>query len=120
MRNLRLALFIVLVAGTGFATGLLNPPGGWYAALAKPWFKPTELGLCPGLVDRLSAGGNRGLANLGARPQLDGYDAVVGADGAQLPVVAHLLYGALAGCRACRHFDASRRDPGFHRKATVR
>lgn len=40
MRNLRLALFVVLVVGTGFATGFLNPPGGWYAALAKPWFNP--------------------------------------------------------------------------------
>jgi hypothetical protein len=40
MRNLRLALFVVLVVGTGFATGLLNPPGSWYAALAKPWFNP--------------------------------------------------------------------------------
>jgi benzodiazapine receptor len=40
MRNLRLALFVVLVVGAGFAAGLLNPPGGWYAALAKPWFNP--------------------------------------------------------------------------------
>ena len=42
MRNLRLALFVVLVVGTGFATGFLNPPGGWYAALAKPWFNPSN------------------------------------------------------------------------------
>jgi benzodiazapine receptor len=40
MRNLRLAIFVVLVGGAGFAAGLLNPPGGWYAALAKPWFNP--------------------------------------------------------------------------------
>ena len=40
MRSLRLALFVVLVVGTGFATGVLNQPGGWYAALAKPWFNP--------------------------------------------------------------------------------
>jgi len=40
MRNLRLALFVVLVVGTGFATGFFNRPGGWYAALAKPWFNP--------------------------------------------------------------------------------
>jgi tryptophan-rich sensory protein len=40
MRNLRLALFVVLVVGTGFAIGLLNPPGSWYANLAKPWFNP--------------------------------------------------------------------------------
>jgi benzodiazapine receptor len=40
MRNLRLALFVVLVVGTGFATGLLNGTGSWYAALAKPWFNP--------------------------------------------------------------------------------
>lgn len=40
MRNLRLALFVILVVGTGFAIGLLNPPGSWYAALAKPWFNP--------------------------------------------------------------------------------
>ena len=36
----RLALFIVLVLGGGFAIGLMNPPGSWYAALAKPWFNP--------------------------------------------------------------------------------
>ena len=40
MRNLRLALFVLLVVGAGFATGFANPPGGWYAALAKPWFNP--------------------------------------------------------------------------------
>jgi len=40
MRNLRLALFVVLVVGTGFATGFFNRPGGWYGALAKPWFNP--------------------------------------------------------------------------------
>ena len=40
MRNLRLALFVVLVVGAGFATGFLNPAGSWYAALAKPWFNP--------------------------------------------------------------------------------
>ena len=40
MRNLRPAIFVVLVVGAGFATGLLNPSGGWYAALAKPWFNP--------------------------------------------------------------------------------
>jgi translocator protein len=36
----RLALFIVLVLGGGFAIGLMNPPGSWYAALSKPWFNP--------------------------------------------------------------------------------
>ena len=40
MRNLRLALFVVLVVGSGFATGFFNRPGGWYGALAKPWFNP--------------------------------------------------------------------------------
>ncbi len=47
MRNLRLALFVVLVVGTGFATGLLNPPGSWYAVLAKPWFNPPKWAFAP-------------------------------------------------------------------------
>ena len=66
MRHLRLAAFVGLVVATGFATGVLNPPGSWYAALVKAMVQPTELDLCPGLVDHLSAGGDRGLANLGA------------------------------------------------------
>ena len=36
----RLALTIAFVLGAGFAIGLLNSPGSWYAALAKPWFNP--------------------------------------------------------------------------------
>lgn len=35
-----LLLFIALVLGTGIAIGVLNPPGAWYAALAKPSFNP--------------------------------------------------------------------------------
>ena len=35
-----LALFVIAVAGAGFAIGILNPPGQWYAALSKPSFNP--------------------------------------------------------------------------------
>ena len=37
-----LAVFVVLVVGTGFAIGYLNVPGGWYAGLNKPWFSPAN------------------------------------------------------------------------------
>jgi tryptophan-rich sensory protein len=40
MRNLRLALFVVLVVGTGFATASANRLEVGTAALAKPWFNP--------------------------------------------------------------------------------
>ncbi len=35
-----MALFIVAVVGAGFAIGMLNPPGQWYATLSKPAFNP--------------------------------------------------------------------------------
>ncbi len=43
----RLALFVVLVLGGGFAIGQMNPPGSWYAALAKPWFNPPNWVFAP-------------------------------------------------------------------------
>ena len=43
----RLALFVVLVLGGGFASGLMNPPGNWYAELAKPWFNPPNWVFAP-------------------------------------------------------------------------
>jgi tryptophan-rich sensory protein len=43
MRGLTgLAVFVILVIGTGFAIGFLNVPGGWYAGLNKPWFNPAN------------------------------------------------------------------------------
>jgi translocator protein len=37
-----LAVFVILVVGTGFAIGYWNAPGGWYAGLNKPWFNPAN------------------------------------------------------------------------------
>ncbi|MGO4513736.1 tryptophan-rich sensory protein [Bradyrhizobium sp. MOS001] len=33
-------MFVIAVVGAGFAIGMLNPPGQWYAALSKPSFNP--------------------------------------------------------------------------------
>jgi translocator protein len=41
----RLALFLMLVSGTGFVVGALNAPGRWYAALNKPPFNPPDWAL---------------------------------------------------------------------------
>lgn len=38
----RLALFVVVVVGTGLAIGALNIPGAWYAGLNKPSFNPPD------------------------------------------------------------------------------
>src|SRR5689334_20964229 len=35
-----LALFVIAVLAVGFAIGMVNPPGRWYAALNKPSFNP--------------------------------------------------------------------------------
>ena len=39
---IRLAIFVVVVVGTGFTIGYLNAPGAWYAGLNKPWFNPAN------------------------------------------------------------------------------
>ncbi|KAB0676427.1 TspO/MBR family protein [Aureimonas leprariae] len=39
---LLLGLMITLVLGGGMVIGLSNPPGDWYAALAKPSFTPPD------------------------------------------------------------------------------
>jgi tryptophan-rich sensory protein len=38
--TLRLVLFLIVTVGGGLLIGVLNIPGPWYAALAKPSFNP--------------------------------------------------------------------------------
>ncbi len=38
--RIALPLFLIAVVGGGLAIGYLNPPGEWYAGLAKPSFNP--------------------------------------------------------------------------------
>ena len=35
-----LALFLAVSLGGGMLVGISNPPGDWYAGLAKPFFNP--------------------------------------------------------------------------------
>lgn len=35
-----LAVFLAVTLGGGMLIGVNNPPGDWYAGLAKPWFTP--------------------------------------------------------------------------------
>ena len=65
MRNLRLAIFVGLVVGAGFATGVVNQPGKLVRRARQAMVQPAELDIRPGVVDHLSAGGGRGSANLG-------------------------------------------------------
>ncbi len=37
-----LVLFLVVTIGGGLLIGFLTRPGEWYAALAKPWFMPSN------------------------------------------------------------------------------
>lgn len=38
--RIALPLFVIAVVGGGLVIGYLNPPGEWYAGLAKPSFNP--------------------------------------------------------------------------------
>jgi len=88
-----------------------NPP----VTQIEPLPKLMLLGRRLILLDR----GNRRLANMAGphQPVVDG--AVVCADGAQLSLVAGILYCAAAACSARPHFDASLLDRRLHRKGMV-
>ena len=46
-RHRSLALFILLVVGIGWAIGVTNLPGAWYAGLQKPPFNPPNWVFAP-------------------------------------------------------------------------
>ncbi|WP_426610183.1 TspO/MBR family protein [Bradyrhizobium sp. McL0616] len=46
-RYARLAAFMIVVLGAGFAIGTTNLPGAWYAGLHKPPFNPPDWVFAP-------------------------------------------------------------------------
>ena len=85
-----LVLFVALVLGGGLTIGFATVPGAWYAALSKPPFSPPNWIFAP-VWTALHHDRDRRVAGLARGPQQRADEAMVGAAGSKLRLVANLF-----------------------------